>query len=155
MIPGITGLSTPMRAQCVDEVEVVMRLEEELRDREVGLCELLGAVTTVRLDRRRARMRLRMHGHADREVADGPGEADELDGVMELTLGELEVGGRIPAQSEDVLDPGVGVALRTIVSSSARVCAAQVRCAIAVIRVSRLMRTTISWVRSRVVPPAP
>ena len=43
----------------------------------------------------------------------------------------------------------------TIPTSSARVWAAQVRWAIAVIVVSRLMPTTRSWVRARVVPPAP
>ena len=52
-------------------------------------------------------MRLRVHGDADREVADAADEAHELDRVLQLARRQLEVGGRIAAQREDVLDPGV------------------------------------------------
>ena len=155
MIPGITGRSTPRWSQRVDELEVVVRLEEELRDPEVGLGELLRRVAPVALERRGARVRLGVHGDADREVADAPGEADQVDGVLELARGAgrgPSAGRRRGRGRSRSPSPGSG---STISSSSARVCAAHVRCAIAVIDVSWLMCTTRSCVRSRVVPPAP
>ena len=51
MIPGITGLSTP-RPRGLDEVEVVLGVEEELGDGEVGRGQLLGGVAPVALARR-------------------------------------------------------------------------------------------------------
>ena len=44
MIPGSTGLSTPSVGELVDEAHVVLGLEEELGDREVGAAQLVGEV---------------------------------------------------------------------------------------------------------------
>ena len=130
-------------------------VEEELRDREVGLAQLLGGVATVGLEARRAWVRLGVRGDADREVAVLAHEADEIDRVVELARRQVEVLRRVAAEGQDVLDPGVAVAGDDLGELGSRVCAAQVRCAIAVIDVSRLISTTRSWVRSRVEPPAP
>ena len=70
MIPAITGLSTPSLREALDQLEIVRGVEEELRDREVGLAQLLGRVPTVRLEALGTRMRLRVRGDPDREVAE-------------------------------------------------------------------------------------
>jgi hypothetical protein len=61
---------------------------------------------------------------------------------------------RIAAQGDDVADARVPIGAGDGVDSSL-VAATQVRCAAGFIAVSRAMRTTVSWVRSRVDPPAP
>ena len=58
------------RGELVDESHVVLGLEEELRDREVGLGELLGRVPAVLGDRSRPWMRLGMGRDPDREVTE-------------------------------------------------------------------------------------
>ena len=110
MMPAITGLSTPRRPQALDQVEVVVGVEEELGDGEVGRGQLLGGVASVALARRRARVRFGMRGDAHREVADLADEPHELDRVLELTGREIEILGRVAPQREDVVDPGVAVA---------------------------------------------
>ena len=112
MIPAITGLSTPRSREALDEVEVVVGVEEELRDGEVGRGQLLGGVAPVALPCRRARVRLGCAATPDREVADLAHEVDELDRVVQLTRREVEVLRRVAAQREDVVDPGVAVARR-------------------------------------------
>ncbi len=47
--PGRTGLSQPELGQLVDQAEVVVDREEELRHREVGGLELRGQVAAVAL----------------------------------------------------------------------------------------------------------
>jgi len=92
------------------EREVVLGLEEELRDDELGAgADLLDEVTRVVLEARRLRMPLGMHGHAHREIA-GPPRVDELheiDRVLEARVVDhraLGHAGRgIPAEGEDVL----------------------------------------------------
>src|SRR6266511_3810237 len=91
---------------------------------------------------------------ADRELADTADQVDEIDRVLELARGQVEVLGWVATQREHVLDARAAVARHDLLEL-ARVCAAHVRCAIAVIPVSRLIRVTMSCVRSRVVPPAP
>ena len=121
MIPAITGLSTPRAAQALDQVEVVVGVEEELGDGEVGLGELLGGVAPVGLAaRRRPRVRLRDGRRRRPEVADLADEAHELDRVLELAVGEVEVLRRIAAEGEDVVDPGVAVALDDLDQLGAR-----------------------------------
>ena len=120
--PGDHGLVDPERMEALDEVEVVPGVEEELRDREVGLAELLGGVATVGLDTLRTWVRLRVRGDADREVAVLANEADEIDRVRELARREVEVLRRVAAQGEDVLDPRVAVA-RDDLRRAGRACA--------------------------------
>ena len=80
--PGDHRLVDTERVQALDELEVVASVEEELRDREVGLAQLLGGVATVRLDALRAGVRLRVRGDTHREVAVLANEADEIDRVV-------------------------------------------------------------------------
>ncbi len=56
-------------------------------------------------------MRLGVRRDADREVADLAHEMDELDRVVQLTRRQIQVGRRVTAEREDVLDPGLAVAL--------------------------------------------
>ena len=76
MIPAITGLSTPRPAQALDQLEVVGGVEEELRDRKVGLAPASRRCGCRSLSRLwRPRVRLRVRGDAHREVADARGRA--------------------------------------------------------------------------------
>ena len=54
-------------------------------------------------------MRLGVGGDSDREVADLAHQLDELDCVLQLPRRQVEVGGRVAAEAEDVLDPGIAV----------------------------------------------
>ena len=47
MIPGITGVVTPSSVEVAEELEPHVGLEEELREPEVGECELLGLASSV------------------------------------------------------------------------------------------------------------
>ena len=106
MIPGITGLSTPCAREVVDEAQVGVGLEEELRDREVGDAQLRGEVIPV--------------GGVARSIAGGPRDArrrrsrsgrmlphvlDELERVAVVARpGVGRVGRRVAGEGEDVLD---------------------------------------------------
>ena len=70
--------------QLVDHAEVVVGLEEELGDAEVGQAQLVGEVPPVRRRVGRPRVVLREGGDADREIAQLAGELDELGGVGEV-----------------------------------------------------------------------
>ena len=107
--PGEHGLVDTVGTQTRDEIEVVLRLEEELRDGEVRLLQLARRPVAIALARGRVRMRLRVGGDADREVADVAHELDQLDGVGQLPGWQVEVGWRVAAETEHVLDPGVAI----------------------------------------------
>ena len=109
MMPGITGLSTPSSCNAFDEIEVVVGVEEELRDREVGLGQLLRGPRAIRRETRRLRMRFGERGHTDREVAHLPHEPHEIDRVIELTRREILVLRRIATEGQDVLDARVSI----------------------------------------------
>ena len=104
------------------------RLEEELRDAEVGLRQLLGLAEAVGLQAGRGRVRLGEGGDADREVAGRADEAHQVERVVELAGRQVRVGGRVAAQREDVADARVGVAAHEVLELGVRVrSAGQVR----------------------------
>ena len=103
----------------------------------------------------RRRVALGVHGHADRREADLARERDQLDRVAQVALRERGVRRqrRVAVQRQQVAHAGRQVALSSA-TSSARPCAAHVRCASGSSSVPA-SRATSSCVRSRVEPPAP
>src|SRR5439155_7244969 len=93
----------------VDQAEIVVDAEEELRDGEVGQVQLGGQMVAVRLTVGRARVELGVGGDADREAADGPGQLDELDGVVQLGKTRFRFGRGIATEGEHVLHAGLAV----------------------------------------------
>ena len=84
--------------------------------------------------------------------------AGELGGAAQAALGLREVGlaaRRVAAQREDVLDPGLGDPVEDRAPGPRVVSPTQLRWAIASSPCSRLIRSAISTVPSRVAPPAP
>ncbi len=98
----------------VTQPQVVLRLEEHLRDRVVrARAALVDEVADVGVPVRGARVHRREGGDAHAEVAGRLDQLDEFGGVGE-TPGVRHpvahrVAGRVAAQGEHVADPGVGV----------------------------------------------
>ena len=107
MIPGITRVVTPSSRQVAEELEPDARLEEELRDAEVGSGELLGLAPPVRRPIGRRRMSLGVHRDTDGEVARVTHQLDEVVGVREIAGREVQILRRVAAQRKDVADPRV------------------------------------------------
>ena len=154
MMPGITGVVTPSSSRSSRKSNQTSASKKNCDDAEVGVRELLGLTAPVLGALGRRRMTFGVHGDTDGEVADLAHELDELGRVLQVARREVQVLGRVAAEREDVLHARVAYRVR-MSSSSARLCAAQVRCAIARHRRLRLIHTTRSCVRSRVEPPAP
>ena len=96
-------------------------------------------------------------GAADADVVVCVDQRGQLGGVAQAAGVRLPVGlapGRVAAQGEDVLDPGLRMSAMTSASSS-RVAPTQLRWAIASIPSSCLIHLVSSSVRPRDVPPAP
>ena len=111
----------------------MVRVEEELRDREVGLGELLGACADGRSTDGERGCGSGCAATPIEKSPSGADEPDELDGVVQLARrGARGPAGGSPPRARMFSIPASGYR-PTIPSSSARVCAAQVRCAIAVI----------------------
>src|SRR5712692_8049892 len=101
---GNDGLVDAERVQFVEHREIVLRLEEELRDGKVRQVQLCGQVSAITLSILRAGMQLRMGRDADREVADPPHQFDELRGVREIGININAVGGQVTCERQQVLE---------------------------------------------------
>src|SRR5207248_3035518 len=84
--------------------QVLLDLEEELGDGEVGRRQLRGQVAAIAGAVRGARVAGRMGGDADRGAPQLPCQVDQLGGVTEVA-GRI-VGHRVAPQREQVLDAG-------------------------------------------------
>ena len=92
------------RRQIVDQREVVVDLEEELRDGEVGTAQLRREVLAIGVAIGGPWVQLGVSGDADRERAVGGHVLDELARMPVVTRSRLIAGGRISSEGEDVLD---------------------------------------------------
>ena len=110
MMPGSTGLVHPTRRELVDHPEVVVGIEEEVRDGEVGHLELLGQSPAIGVP-----IALRAgcsSGWAATAIENSGLPSHQLDQLArerEVTGRGGAVGGRISRQRQDVLDAVGGV----------------------------------------------
>ena len=112
--PGDHRLRAAEGAQFVDEVDVVLHLEEQLRDGVVGDGELVGQTAAVVGPVARLRMHLGVGGDPHGEPASDD-VVHEIDGVVVVARrGVDRVDGRIAAQGQDVLDAGGLVAVEDL-----------------------------------------
>ena len=159
MTPATIGTSIPSRPGRGDEVEVDLVVEEELGDQEGGAgVDLRLQVVEVGVEVGGLRVDLGEAGAADREVPARGDELGQLGGAAEPALGLDEVlfaAGRVAAQGEDVLDPGLGDPVEGRRQIPSSVSPTQLRCAIVSRPTSSLSARVISTVPSRVEPPAP
>ena len=145
------------------EVVVELVVEEQLRDQEPrARVDLLAGVAQVASARLGGEVDLGEARGADGEVVVGADQLDQLAGVAQAAVGRgplagVHAGGRVAAQREHVLDPGVAHAVERRRAARRRVAPTQVKCAIASRPWSALMRETMSIVLPRWagVPPAP
>ncbi len=89
-----------------------------------------------------------MSGHPDRKATHGPSQFDELEGMGELALPRVGIGGRVPPKAMRFSIPALRNDTR-ISASSKREWATQIRCAMGKSVVVRNMPATRSWVRWR------
>ena len=115
----------PLVASALDEVEVVLVVEEELRDQELRAGRnLVLAVAQVGLRVGRLGVGLRVAGAADAEVVRLRDQRGQLGPVRETAGDGLELGlplGRVAPQGEHVLDAGVAHLAEHVVKLLARV----------------------------------
>ena len=91
--------------QFVDQRKVMIDLEEELGDGEVGLTQLGSEVLAVFVAVRRPWVQLRVRSHTDREPTEVDDVVDQLAGVAILAdRRRVGISGRVAAQGQDVLD---------------------------------------------------
>ena len=154
--PGRTGVVHPSSGQLVDHAQVVVELEEELGDPEVGGRQLDRQVAAVPDPVAvRAGVQLGVGGHADREVAGMvPDQLHQFERVGEVAARVAAVGGRVTGERQDVAD-AAGLVLVEQRHDLVTGWPTQVRWAIAGNTCSRFTCITMSRVRSRVEPPAP